>query len=661
MLDKIYKTILIFTIALLFFSTSFISAISSDLEKEKKIMDIKNNNYPLESSVLLAYWSLDEGSGTIAHDYSGYNLDSVIYGPTWTNGYSGYALNFDGDNDYISLDNNSNELGFNKTDDYKISAWIKTDSNNAGVIYMLNGSTEPSIPYIPFFYVKLKDNGVIEMKVQASEDCEITLNSSNSYNDGMWHFIEGIYHGNEQYPSMDLYVDKNFIKSSEAWLCDMDNNDFTKAKIGMTSYNSLDSFQGLIDEIKIYKRINQNDPPNTPEISGATSGIVSKAYSYNFVTTDLEGDELYLFVDWGDNTNTGWLGSYNSNENVVLSHSWSETGTYEIKARAIDTFDVSEWGELTVEMDTAYVPPRVPGGDDNSSGDGNGTSTNETLKADVSLSDTNGTVGIPVLFDGSKSSVSEGIITGYRWDFTSDGTYETDWLNNPKTTHTFNTEGIFKVTLQVKNNNNSTDTDQINITISNKINNPPTKPIITCTNIGTQNTTITLTIVSTDLDNDYLQYNISWGDLQKTSSEFLSSGVTAHTSHKWSNAGIYTITAYAFDNKTKSETTSFTILIDVYFVTKIGYLLDTNSDGSYDIFHYNNTGLETKTKQTKDGYLLDYNNDGQWDHIYNLTSGSLSSYYEENNTEKTAGFEIILIVFAITLILLWKRRGYKRG
>jgi len=648
----------IIVISALFFGVSIIPGMNININKVNNIINyVYSNNCLMSSNALLSYWSFDEGSGTIAHDYSGHNLNGAINGATWTTGYSGYALNFDGSDDYISLDEHSNKLGFNKTDDYKISAWIKTEVDNPGVIYMLNGDTDPEMSNIPFFYIKLNNDGIIEMKVQASEDCGITLNSLDSYNDGLWHYIEGIYHGGEQYPSMDLYIDKNFIGSKTEWLCSMHYNDFTKAKIGMKSYDYLDMYTGLIDEVKVYKRPERNQPPNAPQISGPTSGTIGEVYSYTFIISDLEGDESYLWVDWGDDTNTGWLGPYNSNENVVLSHSWSENGAYEIKARARDTFDVSEWNPLTVEMEDSYVPPHYhnPSTEDPSSGDGSGTSTDESLKADASLSETNGIVGVPVIFDGSKSSDLNWTITGYRWDFTSDKIYDTDWLNNPKTTYTFNSEGIFKVTLQVKNNNDLTDIDQINVTISNKLNNPPTKPIINGANIGTQNTTIYFTAISTDLDNDYLQYNFSWGDLQKTSSEFYANGDTAHVSHSWRNAGIYTITVYTFDNKTISETASFVILIDVCFVKNIGYLLDTNSDEIYDIFHFNDTGMETATKQTNDGYLLDYNGNGKWDHIYNLASG-LSSYNEEENKEKTPGFELILIVFAIALILLWKRK-----
>ncbi|GAH26687.1 unnamed protein product, partial [marine sediment metagenome] len=89
---------------------------------------------------LLAYWNFDEGSGNTAYDSSG-NNDGIINGATWTTGYSGYALDFDGTDDYVDLDIHSENLGFNKTDSYKISVWINSTSTSAGMIYSMSHST----------------------------------------------------------------------------------------------------------------------------------------------------------------------------------------------------------------------------------------------------------------------------------------------------------------------------------------------------------------------------------------------------------------------------------------------------------------------------------------------------------------------------------------
>jgi len=55
-----------------------------------------------------------------------------------------------------------------------------------------------------------------------------------------------------------------------------------------------------------------NDPPEKPTINGPTSAKTGEDHKYTFVTTDPDGDDVYYFVDWGDETNSSWLGPSNS-------------------------------------------------------------------------------------------------------------------------------------------------------------------------------------------------------------------------------------------------------------------------------------------------------------------------------------------------------------
>jgi PKD repeat protein len=55
-----------------------------------------------------------------------------------------------------------------------------------------------------------------------------------------------------------------------------------------------------------------------------------------------------------------------------------------------------------------------------------------------------------VSFDASLSNDTDGTIVGYRWDFNSDGTFDTDWLTTPVITWMFSSSGSVVVTLEVK-------------------------------------------------------------------------------------------------------------------------------------------------------------------------------------------------------------------
>jgi len=91
--------------------------------------------------------------------------------------------------------------------------------------------------------------------------------------------------------------------------------------------------------------------PEAPTIIGETDGRVGVEYEYTFCTTDPNGDDVCYYVEWGDGEITDWTDAYESGEDVVLSHTWDDRGTYIIRARAKDTDNLwGPWGELEVKM-----------------------------------------------------------------------------------------------------------------------------------------------------------------------------------------------------------------------------------------------------------------------------------------------------------------------
>jgi PKD repeat protein len=69
------------------------------------------------------------------------------------------------------------------------------------------------------------------------------------------------------------------------------------------------------------------------------------------------------------------------------------------------------------------------------------------------------------VFNASKSKDTDGTIVGYRWDWTNDGTWDTDWLTRATITHTYTRTGTYTVKLQVKDNGSAQDDDTANVTI----------------------------------------------------------------------------------------------------------------------------------------------------------------------------------------------------
>jgi hypothetical protein len=69
--------------------------------------------------------------------------------------------------------------------------------------------------------------------------------------------------------------------------------------------------------------------------SGSISGIPGQSYSYSTSATDPDGNQVQYMFDWGDGS-TSVIGPFDSDISVTASHSWSKSGTYQVKAKAID-------------------------------------------------------------------------------------------------------------------------------------------------------------------------------------------------------------------------------------------------------------------------------------------------------------------------------------
>jgi hypothetical protein len=79
---------------------------------------------------LLAWWKLDEGSGTVVSDSSGYNYRGTIHGANWMSYMGTTSLNFDGVSDYVSLP----PLRLTNLDSLTVVAWINSDLTDVGFI-----------------------------------------------------------------------------------------------------------------------------------------------------------------------------------------------------------------------------------------------------------------------------------------------------------------------------------------------------------------------------------------------------------------------------------------------------------------------------------------------------------------------------------------------
>ncbi len=111
------------------------------------------------------------------------------------------------------------------------------------------------------------------------------------------------------------------------------------------------------DPSLMYEGITVEGKPEKPIISGPARGKIGEEYTYYASSSDPDNDNIYYLFNWGDSSNSGWLGPYKSGEECNASHTWNKKGKYEIKVRVKDVNGfISVWSNpLSAKMPSNKV------------------------------------------------------------------------------------------------------------------------------------------------------------------------------------------------------------------------------------------------------------------------------------------------------------------
>ncbi len=279
-----------------------------------------------------------------------------------------------------------------------------------------------------------------------------------------------------------------------------------------------------------------------------------------------------------------------------------------------------------------------------------------------------GTVDVPVTFDASQSTDDIGVV-GYRWDWENDGMYDTQWLTNPITTHTYTKTGVYTVRLQVIDAGNLTDSSTGIVTINaNNIYAP-------VADANGPYRALTYQPIRFDSSGSYgingsiVNYTWNFGDS--------TTGYGQTPTHTYENPGTFLVVLTVMDSNNLSSIDSTTARIvldanrnnisdimeetigvpitesDIQEITvngEIYYLVDINQDAIPDLLYDPTTNTKTTVGRQDGKPLLDINGDGQWDFIYDPVLGTATPY---KSSEQPFDFLwIIVAIFAISIIVL---------
>jgi len=219
-------------------------------------------------SSLVGYWTFDEGTGSVAYDYSGSNATGSwqgTLGNQWTTGKIGSgAGSFNGSNNYVNMGNNTNLSTANAI---TVGAWVKFNGldyiSNTGNLITIGGKGTPdSAPGTPtagwWFSYDNRNNG-------KSFNYTCFGNSNGGYAGGgnnfgsisytflnnIWYYI--VFTVNTSNNQAILYINCSQIGNS------VTTNNLTLANITDPFHVGLDQYipyywNGLIDDVRIYNR-----------------------------------------------------------------------------------------------------------------------------------------------------------------------------------------------------------------------------------------------------------------------------------------------------------------------------------------------------------------------------------------------------------------------
>ena len=116
------------------------------------------------------------------------------------------------------------------------------------------------------------------------------------------------------------------------------------------------------DPAQTLKSPSPSDPPaQPPKPVGKTLAVWNREYSYTSATTDPNGDQIFYLFEWGDGSNSGWIGPYSSGQTGAGAHTWTKLGTYAVRVKARDTWGAgSPMSEPLTVVVTDNTPPFDP-------------------------------------------------------------------------------------------------------------------------------------------------------------------------------------------------------------------------------------------------------------------------------------------------------------
>ena len=207
---------------------------------------------PAADPSLVAHWNFDEGRGDVARDSSGHGYDGRLYNqPRWTEGGPGAALSFDGQNEYMEIEERGEFVHLSQG---TFMAWIKSTESGSRRMNFFHASSA-AFSGVEFgllgekLNIEFANPGIInEYRIQVPLADRSTWNHIAYVSDarGPRIYINGL----QQLPTV---VTGNASRAPLFFAQGCRKG--AKYRIGGSIYQATNqTFKGLIGEVRIYSR-----------------------------------------------------------------------------------------------------------------------------------------------------------------------------------------------------------------------------------------------------------------------------------------------------------------------------------------------------------------------------------------------------------------------
>jgi len=266
----------------------------------------QSTNLAPNGTNLLGHWSFDDGSGTRAEDFSpnGTNAGTLVGSPAWVDGRMNKAISFDGTDDYVDVGSSSS---LNTTADYTISMWVYNAAGSDLYPTLLNRAAQ--VTNNGFFWIYTNGTNEADLNFQYADGTNFITNTfSGALGTNTWQHVMFTFDNTSK--SLKLYINGNQFSTTRTLTGSLSVDDGT-LYLGTYTGTATDySFQGRLDDVRIYARAltsgeatdlyqsSAQTKVNVSQNSRMTNGLVGL---WSFNGPDVSGTTAYDRSGQGNN------------------------------------------------------------------------------------------------------------------------------------------------------------------------------------------------------------------------------------------------------------------------------------------------------------------------------------------------------------------------